>query len=151
MRVIIKNNFDDTSYWVAVYLKHKINQHNRTKPKIPFILGLPTGSTPLGVYRYLIKFHQNGFLSFKNVITFNMDEYVGLPPDNPQSYHHFMYSNFFNYIDIPKENINILNGLSVNLQEECNKYEEKIKSVGGIDIFLAGIGSDGHIAFNEPG
>ena len=151
MRVIIKNNFDDTSYWVAVYLKHKIIQHNRTKPKIPFILGLPTGSTPLGVYRYLIKFHQNGFLSFKNVITFNMDEYVGLPPDNTQSYHYFMYSNFFNYIDIPKENINILNGLSVNLQEECNKYEEKIKSVGGIDIFLAGIGSDGHIAFNEPG
>lgn len=151
MRVIIKNDYEAISYWVAVYLKHKINKHNKNDSNRPFILGLPTGSTPLGVYKYLIKFHQNGFLSFKNVVTFNMDEYVGLEPSNQQSYHYFMYHNFFDHIDIPKENVNILNGMVDDLQQECIRYEKKIKKYGGIDIFLAGIGSDGHIAFNEPG
>lgn len=148
MRVIIKNNFDDISDWVAIYLKIKINNH---KEKRPFVLGLPTGSTPLGVYKKLIDFYNKGQISFKNVVTFNMDEYVGLSINDKQSYHYFMYENLFNHIDIPKENINILDGKASNLVEECNKYERKIKSYGGIDIFLCGIGSDGHIAFNEPG
>jgi len=148
MRVIIKENYDNICYWVSVYLKNKINSHNKDKP---FVLGLPTGSTPLGVYKNLINFYNQGKLSFKNVVTFNMDEYIGLSKENKQSYHYFMHTNFFNFIDIPKENINILDGLADDLIEECNNYENKIKSYGGIDIFLCGIGSDGHIAFNEPG
>lgn len=151
MRVIIQNDYNDISYWVAVYIKQKINIHYKLNKDRPFVLGLPTGSTPLGVYKNLIQFYNDKSLSFKNVVTFNMDEYVGLAHDNPQSYHYFMYHNFFNYIDIPRENINILNGCANNLIEECNNYEKKIESYGGIDIFLCGIGSDGHIAFNEPG
>ena len=148
MRVIIKQNYESICYWVAVYLKNKINSHNEDRP---FILGLPTGSTPIGVYKKLIEFYKNGDLSFKNVVTFNMDEYVGLSQEDKQSYHYFMYNNLFNHIDIPSENINILNGLADDLIKECDNYENKIKSYGGIDIFLCGIGSDGHIAFNEPG
>jgi len=85
------------------------------------------------------------------VVTFNMDEYVGLEPEHPQSYHYFMWSNFFSHIDIPEENVNILNGLAPDIKAECARYEEKIKAVGGIHLFLGGIGVDGHIAFNEPG
>ena len=80
-----------------------------------------------------------------------MDEYIGLSDTHKQSYSYFMYSNFFNYIDIPSKNINLLNGIANNLQEECTAYEERIKSYGGIDLFLCGIGTDGHLAFNEPG
>ncbi|MGL4852326.1 MAG: glucosamine-6-phosphate deaminase, partial [Phocaeicola sp.] len=90
-------------------------------------------------------------LSFANVITFNMDEYVGLPEDHPESYHSFMFNNFFNHIDINKDNIHILNGNASNLAMECAEYEAAIEAVGGIDLFLGGIGPDGHIAFNEPG
>src|SRR5690606_15813871 len=117
----------------------------------PFVLGLPTGSSPLGTYRELIKLNKSGQVSFQNVITFNMDEYVGLEKSHPESYHSFMYSNFFSHIGMPEENINILNGNAEDLDAECLRYEEKIKAVGGIDLFLGGIGVDGHIAFNEPG
>ena len=86
----------------------------------------------------------------KNVITFNMDEYVGLAPEHEQSYHYFMHENFFKHIDIKAENINILDGLAEDIEAECQRYEDKIKAVGGIDLFLGGIGEDGHIAFNEP-
>ncbi len=119
--------------------------------KKPFVLGLPTGSSPLPVYRELIKRHKAGKISFKNVITFNMDEYVGLEENHTESYHYFMFDNLFNHIDIPKENINILNGNAKNLEKECADYEKKIQAAGGIDLFLGGIGPDGHIAFNEPG
>ena len=147
MRVIIENSYADISNWISIYIKNKINNHiNDT----PFILGLPTGSTPLQVYKNLINYYNNGELSFKNVITFNMDEYVGLSETNEQSYHHFMYKNFFDHIDIPKKNINILDGNAKDINLECDKYEQKIK-IYGIDLFLCGIGSDGHIAFNEPG
>ena len=112
---------------------------------------MPTGSTPIETYKELINLYKEGVLSFENVITFNMDEYVGLAPEHEQSYHYFMHENFFKHIDIKEENINILNGLAENLEEECQRYEDKIKSVGGIDLFLGGIGEDGHIAFNEPG
>lgn len=117
----------------------------------PFVLGLPTGSTPLGIYQKLIEFYKNGYVSFRNVVSFNMDEYVGIPKSHPQSYYSFMWDNFFSHIDILPENVNILNGNATDLDAECQQYENKIKAVGGIHLFLGGIGADGHIAFNEPG
>lgn len=150
MRIIIHQDYDRLSKWVAHYIAGKINKFNPT-PDRPFVLGLPTGSSPLGTYRELIELYKQGKVSFKNVITFNMDEYVGLPEDHPESYHYFMWHNFFNHIDIKKENVNILNGNAPDLQKECDDYEQKIKDVGGIHLFLGGIGPDGHIAFNEPG
>ena len=103
------------------------------------------------IYKRLVERHKKGDISFKNVITFNMDEYVGLPESHPESYHSFMYQNFFSHIDIDPENVNILNGNAPDLEAECIAYEEKIKQAGGIELFLGGIGPDGHIAFNEPG
>lgn len=120
-------------------------------PVKKFVLGLPTGSTPLQMYKKLIQFYKDGIISFENVITFNMDEYVGLDKNHDQSYHYYMHENFFNHIDIKKENINILDGMTENYEEECERYEEKIIKAGGIDLFLGGVGADGHIAFNEPG
>jgi len=150
MRILIHKNYQQLSKWTAVYIAGKINKFNPTSDK-PFVLGLPTGSSPVGVYTELIELVKRGNLSFKNVVTFNMDEYVGIPEDHPQSYHYFMYENLFNHIDIPRENINILNGNASDLNKECEAYEHKIKDVGGIHLFLGGIGPDGHIAFNEPG
>lgn len=150
MRVYIKENYQALSEWVARYVVDKINKHSSASKK-PFVLGLPTGSSPLGTYQKLIELHRQGAVSFKNVVTFNMDEYVGLEPKHPQSYHYFMWSNLFDHIDIPKENVHILNGLAKNLEKECRDYEAAIASFGGIDLFLGGIGPDGHIAFNEPG
>jgi len=115
------------------------------------VLGLPTGSSPLGIYKELITLNKKGVVSFKDVVTFNMDEYVNLPEEHPESYHSFMWNNFFSHIDIQKENINILNGNAPGLEAECASYEEKIKKAGGVKLFLGGIGPDGHIAFNEPG
>ncbi|GAB3218028.1 glucosamine-6-phosphate deaminase [Algoriphagus aestuariicola] len=150
MRLLIHEHYDLLSKWVANYIVGKIKAHQGKSTK-PFVLGLPTGSSPLGTYRELVKLNKNGKVSFKNVITFNMDEYVALPESHPESYHSFMYSNLFDHIDIPSENINILDGNAPDLEAECLQYEEKIKAVGGIDLFLGGIGIDGHIAFNEPG
>lgn len=150
MRVIIKEDYDKLSQWTADYIAERINANKPTKDD-PFILGLPTGSSPLGTYKKLIELCKSGKVSFQNVVTFNMDEYVGLEPEHDQSYHYFMWSNFFDHIDIPKENVNILNGLAKDLEEECINYEKRIESYGGIDLFLGGIGPDGHIAFNEPG
>ena len=150
MRLIIKNNYDECSVWAANYVAYRIKSFHPT-PKKPFILGLCTGSTPLGMYAELIKMHQEGKLSFANVVTFNMDEYIGLGPKDEQSYHHFMYHNFFNHIDIPKGNINLLNGLTKDYTKECSHYEELIQNYGKIHLFIGGVGSDGHIAFNEPG
>lgn len=150
MRIIIKKNQSEIGNWTASYIISKIKKANSTSKK-PFVLGLPTGSSPLPVYKELIKRHKAGKISFKNVITFNMDEYVGLEESHTESYHYFMFDNLFNHIDIPKENINILNGNAKNLEKECADYEKKMQAVGGIDLFLGGIGPDGHIAFNEPG
>lgn len=150
MRLIIQPNYDNLSQWAANYVVAKINKANPTAEK-PFVLGLPTGSSPMGMYKALIKHYQEKRVSFKNVVTFNMDEYVGLPKDHPQSYYTFMWTNFFNQIDINAENVNILNGNAPDLEAECAAYEAKMKAVGGVDLFLGGIGPDGHIAFNEPG
>ena len=149
MRVIIKNDFDDMSKWAADYVAKRINDYNPT-PENPFVLGCPTGSSPLGLYKNLVNKYENGEISFKNVITFNMDEYVGLPEDHPESYHSFMWKNFFSHIDIKKENVHILNGNAPDLIAECDAYEKAIQEAGGIDLFMGGIGPDGHIAFNEP-
>lgn len=150
MRVIIKPDYDECSKWTADFIANEINKANPT-PEKPYVLGLPTGSTPLGTYKRLIELNKAGKVSFKNVITFNMDEYVGLDANHPQSYHYFMYSNFFDHIDIKKENIHILNGMAKDTEKECAEYEAAIKAAGGIDLFLGGTGNDGHIAFNEPG
>jgi len=150
MRVIIEPNYDLMSQWAANHVIERINAAKPTKEK-PFVLGLPTGSSPIGMYRALVKAYQEGKVSFKNVLTFNMDEYVGLPEEHPESYHSFMFSNLFNHIDCPKENIHILNGNAKDLVAECAHYEQMIEEAGGIDLFLGGIGPDGHIAFNEPG
>jgi len=150
MRVIMQPNYETASKWAANYVAKKINDFGPNESK-PFVLGLPTGSSPLGMYRELINLNKAGKVTFKNVITFNMDEYVNIPQDHPESYHSFMWNNFFSHIDIPKENVNILNGNASDLNAECAAYEEKMKKVGGVTLFIGGIGPDGHIAFNEPG
>lgn len=128
-----------------------INNFAPTADHPRFVLGLPTGGTPLGMYRYLIEKYKKGEVSFANVVTFNMDEYVNLDVNHPESYHSFMFRNFFNHIDIPKENIHILDGNAADTVAECSAYEKAIEREGGIDLFVGGVGSDGHIAFNEPG
>lgn len=137
------------SQWAAEHVIKRINEFAPTAER-PFVLGLPTGSSPVGMYQALVKAYKEGRVSFKNVVTFNMDEYVGLPESHPESYHSFMARNLFDHIDCPKENIHILNGNAEDLLAECAHYEEMIKEFGGVDLFLGGIGPDGHIAFNEP-
>ena len=150
MRLIIQPDYTGISSWVADFIAEKINQFQPTSGR-PFVLGLPTGSTPLGVYKNLIELYKAGQVSFRHVVTFNMDEYVGIPQNHSQSYYSFMWDNFFAHIDIQPENVNILNGNAPNLAAECEAYEARIKAHGGIHLFLGGIGADGHIAFNEPG
>ena len=149
MRLIIEPDYDKVSQWAANYVASRINEAKPTAEK-PFVLGCPTGSSPLGMYKKLIELNKAGKVSFENVVTFNMDEYCGLPEEHPESYHSFMWNNFFSHINIKKENVNILNGNAEDPVAECKRYEE-IASYGGIDLFLGGVGPDGHIAFNEPG
>ena len=148
MRVVIQDNYDKMCKWAADYIANKIRSHKEDRP---FVLGLPTGSSPIGVYKELARMNQAGEQSFSNVVTFNMDEYLGLPHEHDQSYWYFMHDNFFDHlVDMKPENINILNGMTDDPEGECARYEEKIASYGGIDLFMGGIGVDGHIAFNEP-
>jgi glucosamine-6-phosphate deaminase len=150
MRLIICQSPDAVADWAARYVKYRIETFAPTAERL-FVLGLPTGSTPLRMYKKLIEFHQANQLSFQHVVTFNMDEYVGLPEDHPESYHAFMYRNLFDHIDIPRDQIHILDGNASDVDKECQEYEEKIQAFGGIELFLGGVGEDGHIAFNEPG
>ena len=150
MRVIIEPDYVTMSKWAANYVANRIKEAYPTAEK-PFVLGCPTGSSPLGLYRELIKKCEAGEISFQNVITFNMDEYVNLPEEHPESYHSFMWNNFFSHIDIKPENVHILNGNAKDLKKECEDYEKAILAAGGIDLFMGGIGPDGHLAFNEPG
>jgi len=149
MRVIIEPDYESAAKWTANYVAKSIIDFKPSTAK-PFVLGLPTGSSPLGIYKELITLNKKGVVSFKDVVTFNMDEYVNLPEEHPESYHSFMWNYFFSHIDINKDNINILNGNAPDLEAECVSYEEKIKKAGGVKLFLGGIGPDGHIAFNEP-
>ncbi len=149
MKIIIRNNSKEGSLWAAHYIAKRINEKAAVTDK-PFVIGLCTGSTPLETYAELIRMVKAGEVSFKNVISFNMDEYVGLPESHPESYHSFMHHNLFDHIDEPKENIHILNGNAKDVEVECAAYEKAIVDAGGFDLFLGGVGEDGHIAFNEP-
>ena len=149
MRLLIHENQEKGAVWAAKYIADAINR-KAAVTTTPFVLGLPTGSTPLGTYKELIRLNKEGYVSFQNVVTFNMDEYVGLPEEHPQSYHSFMWDNFFSHVDIRPENVNILNGNAEDLEKECENYEKRLEGAGGIDLFLGGVGEDGHIAFNEP-
>ena len=150
MRLIIEKDYDALSAWAANHVIDRINAFGPTKER-PFVLGLPTGSSPIGMYRALVKACAEERVSFRHVVTFNMDEYVGLPESHPESYHSFMARNLFDHIDCPKENIHILNGNASDLAAECEHYEQMIAEAGGIDLFIGGVGVDGHVAFNEPG
>ncbi|MGM9709720.1 MAG: glucosamine-6-phosphate deaminase [Prevotella sp.] len=150
MRLIIEPDYQQLSAWAAEHVIERINSAQPTAEH-PFVLGLPTGSSPEGMYANLVEAYRQGRVSFRNVITFNMDEYVGIPEEHPESYHSFMKRNLFDHIDCPKQNIHILNGNANDLEAECAAYEEAIREAGGIDLFIGGIGPDGHIAFNEPG
>ncbi|KAJ1720681.1 Glucosamine-6-phosphate isomerase (Glucosamine-6-phosphate deaminase) (GNPDA) (GlcN6P deaminase) [Coemansia erecta] len=150
MRLIIREDPKAVAYYTANYVRQRINEFKPTR-KRPFVLGLPTGSTPVEVYWHLVDFFKRGEVSFRNVITFSMDEYVGLPRSHPESYCSFMYRHLYDHIDLRPENIHMLDGNADDLAAECQRYEDKIKEVGGIELFLGGIGPDGHIAFNEPG
>ncbi|MBQ6940038.1 MAG: glucosamine-6-phosphate deaminase [Alistipes sp.] len=149
MRVIIKEKSAQVAEWAARYIVEEIKA-KAAKTDAPFVLGLPTGSTPLETYKELIRLHKEGEVSFANVVTFNMDEYVGLEESHPESYHSFMWNNLFSHVDINPANVHILNGNAPDLMAECQAYEEAIAEAGGIDLFMGGVGEDGHIAFNEP-
>jgi len=145
VKVLIVKNYEELSLETALRIAEAV----RSKPDI--VLGLATGGTPLGCYRELIRMHREEGLSFSKVTTFNLDEYVGLPPSHPQSYHYYMFHNLFDHVDVRRENVHIPDGMAEDLDEECRRYEEAIKEAGGIDLQLLGIGRNGHIGFNEPG
>ncbi len=150
MRLILCPTAVEVAEWAAQHILRRIADFAPTSDR-PFVLGLPAGSTPLKLYARLIERYQQGKISFQHVVTFNMDEYVGLPQNHPQSYHTYMHQNFLNHIDIPAQNVHILNGNAPDLAAECAAYEDKIRSFGGVNLFIGGVGEDGHIAFNEPG
>jgi len=151
MRLTIRDDKEQVGTYVGDYIAKRVNAFKPKPGRAHFVLGLPTGSSPLPVYKRLVELHKAGKVSFKDVVTFNMDEYVGIPRDHPESYHTFMFKNFFSFIDIDPNNTHILDGEAEDLYKECEEYEAAIKTAGGIDLFLGGIGADGHIAFNEPG
>lgn len=144
MKVIIKNNYQEVSKIAAQYLLSTV------KNKSDAVIGLPTGGTPLGMYSIAVNEFINNNISFKDVTTFNLDEYIRLDRTNKSSYYYFMNKNLFSYIDIKTENINIPNGMTNNVKQECINYENKIKAAGSMDILFIGIGKNGHIGFNEP-
>lgn len=144
MNVLIYNTEEQIGIAAGNYMCGQVLQ----KPNS--VLGLATGSTPLKPYSQMIELYKKGVVDFSKVTTFNLDEYVNLDVNDKNSYHSFMHENLFDHIDIPAENINFLDGNAKDPEEECRRYEEKIKAAGGIDIQLLGIGSNGHIAFNEP-
>lgn len=145
MKLIKVSNPEEMSMYAARRILEKVCSASSCS------LGLATGGTPVGTYEFLADDFKKNQTTYKHVSTYNLDEYVGLEPGNPNSYHYFMYNHLFNYIDIPNENINIPNGMSANLEEEAERYEARIDKIGGVDLQLLGIGENGHIGFNEPG
>ncbi|HLR60041.1 MAG TPA: glucosamine-6-phosphate deaminase [Pseudogracilibacillus sp.] len=145
MKIIKTNNYDELSKKGAELLIEEIKKVERP------VIGLATGSTPEGLYNEIIKFHKKTKYSFKNVYSFNLDEYIGLAEDNENSYHYYMNEKLFNHIDIPLAQAYVPDGMAEDLKSECTRYEEAIKALGGIDIQLLGLGVNGHIGFNEPG
>ena len=144
MEIIVKDTYEELSQVAARVVAKTLN----TKPNA--VLGLATGSTPLGLYKELIKMHQEEGLDFSQVTTFNLDEYVGLTANHPQSYHYFMNENLFKHINVPTQNTHVPSGTTENYEAFCAWYERRIVECGGIDLQILGIGADGHIAFNEP-
>ncbi|KAH8060944.1 glucosamine-6-phosphate deaminase [Aureococcus anophagefferens] len=172
MRLLTFENKDKVGMHVAEHVVRRINEFQPTKER-PFVIGLPTGSSPIPTYKHLIAMYQSGHVSFKHVVSFNMDEYAGLPRSHPESYHSFMWTtasrgrdgfretlagrtivtdapgrwtNFLGHVDIDPANVHILDGNAPDLEAECAAYEASIEKFGGIELFLAGIGPDGHIA-----
>lgn len=145
MEVIVKKDYDEMSKLAAEIIARII----RSKPNV--VLGLATGSTPLGTYKELIRMHKEEGLDFSQVTTFNLDEYVSLGPDHDQSYRYFMNKSLFNHINIDKSKTNVPDGMAEDVPAFCKWYEDQILRAGGIDVQLLGIGANGHIAFNEPG
>ncbi|MGG3804488.1 glucosamine-6-phosphate deaminase [Metabacillus fastidiosus] len=145
MKLIVVKNSDEMSKLAAEKMLAVI------KEKFNATIGLATGGTPKGVYAELRKDHQANGTSYGQIKTVNLDEYVGLSPDDPNSYHYYMNEEFLSHINIKEENIHLPNGIADDLQTECKRYEEIISSLGGIDLQLLGIGHNGHIGFNEPG
>jgi glucosamine-6-phosphate deaminase len=145
MEIIVKGNYEEIGIEAARLVRLELEK----KPNL--VLGLPTGGTPLSMYRELIRLHEEEGLDFSGVTTFNLDEYAGLGPEHPRSFHRFMHEHFFDRINVKAENINIPDGMASDLEAHCREYEEKIRAAGGIDLQVLGIGRDGHIAFNEPG
>lgn len=150
MKVLSFETAQDVADYVATEIIKAIKIFTPTPQKPYLVLGLPTGSTPIPVYERLVTAYKKGEISFKNVKTFNMDEYIGLTPEHPQSYHYFMQEHLFKYVDMKPENIYIPDGMAEDISLFCASYEAAIKNAGGIDIQLAGIGENGHLAFNEP-
>ena len=144
MEIIICDDYERLSKVAAGLVAKTLNR----KPNA--VLGLATGSTPLGLYKELVRMHREEGLDFSRVTTFNLDEYVGLPPSHPQSYHYFMHENLFKHINVPPQNVHIPSGTTDNYEAFCAWYEQRIADCGGIDLQILGIGADGHIAFNEP-
>lgn len=144
MKVVIQRDYEHMSKVAAQIVGEVLN----AKPNA--VLGMATGSTPLGLYQELVRLHREEQLDLSRVTTFNLDEYVGLRMDHPQSYHYFMHEHFFQHVNIPRQNINIPSGTTSNYSAFCEWYERRIAECGGIDLQILGIGSDGHIAFNEP-
>lgn len=149
MRLLICTDYEAVSVKAADHICAAIRRHGDQAR--PFVLGLPTGSSPLGTYRELVRRFHRGEVSFRNVVTINMDEYLGIPEAHPQSYHTYMRENLFRYLDIPQENSHIPNGNAPDPVAECTRYEGVIAALGGIDLFFSGVGHDGHIAFNVAG
>ncbi len=145
MEVVVRESPEEMAKLSAEMIADIIRRKPRT------VLGLATGSTPLGTYKELIRLHKQEGLDFSRVTTFNLDEYVGLLHDHPQSYHFFMHENFFEHINANPKNVHVPDGTAKDIPGFCHWYEEQIVKAGGLDVQLLGIGSNGHIAFNEPG
>lgn len=144
MKIIVADNYNEMSKTAALIIKELINEKHDS------VLGLATGSTPIGTYKELIKMNQNNEIDFSHITTFNLDEYIGLNENDKQSYRYFMNENLFNHININKKNTFLPNGNSENLEEEAKNYDKMVDEFGGIDLQILGIGNNGHIAFNEP-
>ena len=150
MRIIIHDSYEALSKWTAYYIAKRIKEFNPTEQR-PFVLGLPAGMSPVGTYQQLVSLHQDGKVTFRNVVAFGLNEYAGIPRDHPQSHHSVLWNNLFSQIDIQPENVRLLDGNVADFDVECQEYEENIRKAGGIHLFLGSIGPDGHIGFNEPG
>lgn len=144
MKLIVKKDYESLSKEAANIVK------NEMEKKRNIVLGLATGSTPIGMYKELIRMHKEEGLDFSHVVSFNLDEYIGLDYDNPNSYHYYMKENLFDHVNISSDNVYIPDGKSDDLEESCRMYDKLIEEKGGIDLQILGIGSNGHIGFNEP-